>query len=62
MRPATVLTTLLLALVAVAHLLRLIFRVEFIAGGHVIPVWVSVPGFLVPGTLAVAFLRERRKR
>jgi len=60
MKPATFLTAFILAFVALAHLLRLIFGVEVIAGGHVIPLWISVPGFLVPGALAVALWRESR--
>lgn len=60
MKPAILLSALLLSLVALAHLLRLVFRVEVIAGGHVVPLWVSVVGFAVPGALATALWRERR--
>jgi protein-S-isoprenylcysteine O-methyltransferase Ste14 len=61
-RPATVLAALMLSLVALAHLFRLIFRVEIIAGGYEIPEWISVFGVLVPGALAAALWRENRKR
>ena len=60
MKPATFLASFIFCLVALAHLLRLIFGIEIIAGGHVIPQWVSVPGFLVPGALAVSLWRESR--
>jgi len=52
------LASLMLGLVAIAHLLRLVFRVEIVAGGVSVPLWVSLFGLLVPGVLAVALWRE----
>jgi hypothetical protein len=49
-----------MALVAIAHLLRLVLRVEVVAGGVVVPLWVSLVGFVVPGALAAALWRESR--
>ena len=49
---------LIFSLVAVAHLLRVIFQTEVLVGGATIPVWVSVVGVIVPGALAVAIWRE----
>jgi hypothetical protein len=60
MKPAPLLAMILLALVAIAHLFRLLLRVEIVAGGVVVPLWVSVFGFLAPGALAVALWRGRR--
>lgn len=60
MKPAAILSTILLGVVALAHLLRLVLRIEVIAAGNEIPMWVSVIGFLVPATLAVALWRESR--
>jgi len=60
MKPAASLATLLLSFVAIAHLLRLVFRVEVVADGLVIPLWVSAVGFIVPGGLALALWRESR--
>ena len=60
MKPAASLATLLLSFVAIAHLLRLVFRVEVVANGRVIPLWVSAVGFIVPGGLALALWRESR--
>ncbi len=50
-----------LSLVSLAHLLRLFLRVAVTAGGVVVPLWVSVAGFLVPGTLAFLLWREGRR-
>ena len=60
MKPATTVASFLLALVAVAHLLRLIFRVEVLVGGATIPMWVSVVATIVPAALAIALWRESR--
>ena len=60
MKPAAVLSTVLLCVVALAHLLGLVLRIQVIAAGNEIPLWVSVIGFLVPATLAAALWRESR--
>jgi hypothetical protein len=61
MRPVAKIVAICLAVVAVAHLLRVIFRVEVIAGGITIPVWMSVFGCVVPAALAVALWRESQR-
>lgn len=60
MKPAPFLAMIMLGLVAIAHLLRLLFQVELVAGGVVVPQWVSVFGFIGPGALAVALWLGRR--
>jgi len=60
MRPAALLSILVLGVVALAHLLRLVLRIQVIAAGNEIPMWVSVIGFLVPAALAAALWRESR--
>jgi len=59
-KPATCLAALLLTLVALGHLLRLVFRTEVVVSGTVVPMWVSVPGILVALALAIGLWRERR--
>ncbi|HEV8335636.1 MAG TPA: hypothetical protein VGR67_04390 [Candidatus Polarisedimenticolia bacterium] len=61
MKPAAGLSVLLLSLVSVAHLLRLLYRVEIVAAGRVIPLWASVPGALISATLAGWLWREQRR-
>lgn len=58
MKPASLLAVLVFSLVAIAHLARLIFGTEVIVSGAVVPMWVSVPGLLVAGGLALALWRE----
>jgi hypothetical protein len=62
MKPATTLASILFALVSLAHVLRLIFKVEVSVGGTVIPMWVSVLGCFVSGGVALAVWRENRAR
>ncbi len=62
MKPAACLSSLMLAIVAVGHLLRLVLRVEIVAAGWVVPMWLSAIGFLVPAALAVWLWRESRAR
>lgn len=61
MKPATLLATAFLALIAIAHLLRVLYRVDVVVGGTAIPIWMSGPAFVVVGALAVAVWREHRK-
>ena len=60
MKPAALLAAVLLLLVAVAHLLRLFFRVEIVADGMVIPLWVSVFAVVIPSGLALWIWKEQR--
>lgn len=52
MKPATKVAVALLALVAIGHLLRLLFGFEIVIGGWAAPMWASAIGVLVPGALA----------
>ncbi len=58
MRPATTVATAFLSIVAVAHLLRVIFHVEVVAAGWTIPIWMSVVAIFFTGGLAIALARE----
>ncbi len=59
MRIGSRLAMILLTVVALAQLTRLILRVEIVAGGRTIPLWVSVIGCLLPGAIALQLWRER---
>ena len=61
MKPFTTIGAAIFAVISVAHLLRLFFGWEVIINRTTIPLWVSIPGCLVPGVLAVMIWRERRK-
>ena len=61
MKPVTMITVPFLAMVAAAHLLRLVLGVEVTVGGTLVPLWVSVIACVVPAGLAVGLWRESRK-
>ena len=61
MKPATMISTLFLAMVAVGHLLRLVLGVEIRVGGILVPLWVSVIACVVPAGLAAALWQESRR-
>jgi len=58
MKPVARLTTLFLALVAVAQFLRLVLQIEVVAGGVRVPLWASALACVVTGGLAILLWRE----
>ena len=61
MKPGALLATIFLVLVAVAHLLRVAFRVEVTAGGVPIPMWMSVVACAFTGGHAILLWWESRR-
>jgi hypothetical protein len=60
-KPFTVLAAALFALVALAHLLRLIFDWEVTFNGAVVPMWASMLGLVIAAGLAAGLWLESRK-
>ena len=61
MKPVSLIVSVLLLLIAVIHLVRIVFHVEVIVAGAVVPMWMSVVGCVVTAVLAVLLWRESRK-
>jgi hypothetical protein len=61
MKPFTTIAVIVFSIVALAHLLRLLFGWEITINGFIVPLWVSVPGFLAAGLLAFMLWRESPK-
>ena len=61
MKPFTTAASILLGIVALAHLYRLVRPFEVIAAGHVVPQWTSIVGLVVAGSIAVMTWRESRR-
>lgn len=57
-KPASLIAVIVLWLIALAQLLRVLFRVQVSAGGHDIPLWPSAVAFIVLGALGVWLWRE----
>ena len=60
MKPASLVVSIFLAIIAVAHALRYAFHTEVTVGGTVIPMWVSAVGFIAAAALSVLVFREAR--
>ncbi|NNG17702.1 MAG: hypothetical protein HKM89_14600 [Gemmatimonadales bacterium] len=60
MKPALIVTVVFLSLVALLHLLRLLFGIGVTVNGVVVPMWVSLFGCLGPAALAVWLWLEQR--
>ena len=61
MKPFTTIGSIVFLIIALMHLLRLFFGWEVIINGMIIPLWISVPGFLFMGGLAVMLWRQSRR-
>ena len=61
MKPFTTLTVGIFALIALVHLFRLIWGIEVVVGGSMLPQWVSLPGLIIPAGLALMLWRESRR-
>jgi hypothetical protein len=60
-KPFTLLAVLIFAIVAIVHLLRLIYGWEVTLNGVAVPLWASVLGIVIAAGLAVMLWRESRK-
>jgi hypothetical protein len=58
MKPGSTGAMILLALIAVVHVLRVVMGIPVTVGTTVVPMWASVLGTLISGTLAVSLWRE----
>ncbi len=61
MKPLITIVAILLMAISAAHLVRIIFQVEILIGGFIIPIWVSIIGFIIPLVLALLLDRENKK-
>lgn len=59
-KQASLVAAIVFWLMALAQLLRVLFRVEVTAGGVQIPFWLSVLAVIVLGALGIWLWRERR--
>jgi hypothetical protein len=62
MKPFTKIAVIVFAVMALVHLVRLLTGWEVIIAGYVVPVWFSLPAFIVTGGLAIMIWREAGKQ
>jgi hypothetical protein len=60
-KPALLVAAVFLWLIALAQLLRVLFRIEVTVQGVDIPLWVSGLAFIVLGALGIWLWHERRE-
>lgn len=60
MKMGSILAILLLTLVAIAHLLRLVYGIDVSVGEWSVPQWVSAGGVIVPLAIAALLWKERQ--
>ena len=60
-KPFTLLAVLVFAIVALVHLLRLLFSWEVTINGAAVPLWASVAGIVIAAGLAAGLWWESRK-
>ena len=60
-KPFTTIVVIVLSVIAFLHLIRLYFGWQITINGAIVPVWVSVPGFLIASGLALMLWKESHK-
>jgi hypothetical protein len=60
MKTATTIAMIIFIVIAILHVVRLIFQTDVVVGGVVIPMWVSIGGAIVAALLALAIRNEHR--
>jgi len=60
MKPFTTIAAGVFSLICLVHTARLVYGFDIVIGGWAVPLWVSIPGAVVTGGLAVMLWKERR--
>jgi hypothetical protein len=61
MKPASLVATIFIALIAIIHLLRLVLHIEVTVDGSPVPMWISMIALVFTGGLAILLYRENRR-
>lgn len=61
MKPVSLVTTIFLIVIAIAHLVRVVFGVPVTVGEVSVPMWASVAACIFTGGLAILLWRESRR-
>ena len=60
-KPFTVIAAVIFIIVAIGHLLRIVYASDVSLGGWAVPMWISYIGCVVPVIIAVMLWREAGK-
>jgi hypothetical protein len=61
MKPFTTIASILLGIIALAHLYRLARNIDIVIGGWPAPQWISIVALIVTGALSIMLWRESRR-
>ena len=59
-KPFTMLAAVIFGAMALIHAYRLVTHFQMVFGNHVIPLWASWVGIVIPGILAIMLYRESK--
>ena len=62
MKPFTAIAIFIFGLIALLHILRLLYGWEVTINGIVIPMWASILGFIIAGGFVIMLWHESRQR
>ena len=62
MKTGTFVAMIFLVLVAIAHILRVVWQVEVIVGGYYVPMWMSYAAVILTVVLAAAMWNEHSNK
>ena len=60
-KPSTVITAVILLIIAIVHLFRLFYHINVTVSSTSIPVWISMPAFVIAAGLAIWLWLDNRK-
>ena len=62
MKPSIIVTSIFLLLIAILHVLRLVFQVRVMAGNYEVSMWMSIVAAIFIGGLSLWLLQDNKKR
>jgi len=62
MKPFTKIVSVIFGVIALAHLLRLLYHIQINVGNIQVPVWISIGGFVVTAILCFGLWMEANRK
>ncbi len=60
MKPFTKVASVIFGIIALLHLLRIVYNVVIVIGSYQLPLWISAGGFIVTAILCFGLWRESK--
>ena len=62
MKPFTKIASVIFGIIALLHLLRLMYHIEIVIGSHQVPLLGSIGGFVITTILCIGLWKEANRR